>query len=218
VLGGLEALRILRETGFEPKRRFGLLRSWTRRVRGLERPFSAAVPSSATISGPFVSAGMRRSARRWQPAATTSTALAQARAIDQVDAYIELHIEQGPVLEAEGADIGVVTGIVGLLGVRARYVGKANHAGTTPMNMRRDALVGAARTVIALRDMARTRGDLTANFGFIVAEPGGSNVVPGACEFTIDVRSLDESTFGRLPVIAREILERIAGEESLGST
>jgi hydantoinase/carbamoylase family amidase len=142
--------------------------------------------------------------------------LAEARGLDGVGAYLELHIEQGPVLERDGIDLGVVTAITGMLGLRARFLGEANHAGTTPMELRRDALSGAARAVLALRDEARSRDDMTANVGVITAEPGGFNVVPGAAELTIDVRSPTPDGFARLEPFVRETLQLIAAEEWLG--
>ena len=142
--------------------------------------------------------------------------LADARRTDEVGAYLELHIEQGPVLERAGVDLGIVTAITGMLGFRARFLGEANHAGTTPMELRRDALAGAARAVLALRDEARSSGDMTANVGVISAEPGGFNVVPGVAELTIDVRSATPEGFARLEPLVRGELERIAGEEELG--
>jgi hydantoinase/carbamoylase family amidase len=142
--------------------------------------------------------------------------LSEAQAVDELGAYLELHIEQGPTLEAEGVDVGVVTAITGMLGFRARFVGEANHAGTTPMELRRDALAGAARSVLALRDEARARDDMTANVGVIQAEPGGFNVIPGAAELTIDVRSPTPDGFERLDRFVHETLEAIAAEENLG--
>jgi hydantoinase/carbamoylase family amidase len=141
--------------------------------------------------------------------------LTEARGVDEVGAYLELHIEQGPVLERDGIDVGIVTGIVGLLGFRARFLGEANHAGTTPMELRRDALAGAARAVLALRDEARARADMTANVGVIAVEPGGFNVIPGAAEFSIDVRSPTGEGFARAEAFVREALARIAEEERL---
>jgi allantoate deiminase len=131
-------------------------------------------------------------------------------------AYLELHIEQGPVLERNRVDLGVVTAVTGMLGFRARFTGEANHAGTTPMELRRDALAGAARAVLALREEAYERRDMTANVGVISTEPGGFNVVPGASELTIDVRSPTAEGFARLEPFVRETLERIAAEEELG--
>lgn len=141
--------------------------------------------------------------------------LPEARGIDRVGAYLELHIEQGPVLEQEGVDIGIVTAIAGLLGFRVRLTGEANHAGTTPMASRRDALAGASRVVLALRDEARDRGEMTANVGILSVAPGGFNVIPGTAEFTIDVRAGDAETFARAERFVRGTLERVAHEEQL---
>ena len=141
--------------------------------------------------------------------------LGEAKAVDRVGAYLELHIEQGPVLEQEGLDLGIVSGIAGLLGFRVRLFGKANHAGTTPMDSRRDALAGAARIVLELRDEARSRGDMTANVGILTVAPGGFNVIPGTAEFTIDARAGDADAFARAEKFVRETLERVAAEERL---
>jgi allantoate deiminase len=141
--------------------------------------------------------------------------LGDAEAVDRVGAYLELHIEQGPVLEQEGLDLGIVTGIAGLLGFRVRLTGEANHAGTTPMASRRDALAGAARIVVELRDEARSRGDMTANVGILTVAPGGFNVIPGTAEFTIDARAGDADVFARAEKLVRDTVERVAAEEQL---
>jgi allantoate deiminase len=141
--------------------------------------------------------------------------LGEAKAVDRVGAYLELHIEQGPVLEQEGLDLGIVTGIAGLLGFRVRLTGEANHAGTTPMASRRDALAGAARIVLELRDEARSRGDMTANVGILTVAPGGFNVIPGTAEFTIDARAGDADAFARAEKFVGDMLEHVAAEEQL---
>jgi allantoate deiminase len=141
--------------------------------------------------------------------------LAEARGVGSVGTYLELHIEQGPVLEQEGVDLGIVTAIAGLLGFRVRLSGEANHAGTTPMAARRDALAGAARIVLALRDEARARGDMTANVGLLEVAPGGFNVIPGMAEFTVDVRAGEGDVYERVKRFARELFESVASEEGL---
>lgn len=141
-----------------------------------------------------------------------------AAGIDGIRGYLELHIEQGPVLEHSGEDIGVVTSIVGLVGLQVRLEGQANHAGTTPMGLRRDALAGAARAVLELRDLARRTPTVTANVGTIAVEPGGKNVIPGACDFSVDIRAADRATYLTLDEAARGVLARIADEESLALT
>jgi allantoate deiminase len=142
--------------------------------------------------------------------------LPDARRVDGVGAYLELHIEQGPVLEESGEDLGIVTAITGLLGFRIRFLGAANHAGTTPMESRRDALAGAARVVLALREEARAQDGMTANVGKLLVEPGGFNVIPGLAEFTVDVRSPTAEGFERAEAFVRQTVKQVAAEEELG--
>ena len=141
--------------------------------------------------------------------------LREARGVEGVGAYLELHIEQGPVLEQSGEDLGIVTAITGLLGFRVKLIGAANHAGTTPMDGRRDALAGVSRVVLELRDEARAREGMTANVGICTVEPGGFNVIPGLAEFTIDVRSPTAEGFERAEVFVYETVKRVAAEEGL---
>jgi hydantoinase/carbamoylase family amidase len=138
-----------------------------------------------------------------------------AARIADIGEYLELHIEQGPVLESENVEIGVVTSIVGLRGYRVRLRGQANHAGTTPMHPRRDAFVGAARIALALRDHARSRDGVTANVGKISVEPGGANVVPGMSDFTIDVRAATAEGLIELERVVERTVTSIAADESL---
>lgn len=111
------------------------------------------------------------------------------RRVSDVLGYIEVHIEQGPVLETEGLGIGVVTAISGASRFQVEVRGKAGHAGTLPMKLRRDALAGAAEMVLAVEAIARDTPGLVATVGHIVASPGAVNVVPGEARFTIDIRS-----------------------------
>jgi allantoate deiminase len=140
---------------------------------------------------------------------------AEAAGVDEVAAYLELHVEQGPLLETEGIDLGIVTSIVGLRGYRVRLRGEANHAGTTPMALRHDAFAGAARVALELRDATRARENVTANVGKITVEPGGANVVPGLADFTIDVRASTTEDIQALENLVEETVTRIAAEEGL---
>lgn len=110
---------------------------------------------------------------------------------DDVAAFLELHIEQGPVLQSEGARIGVVTEITGQAKVTARVVGEANHAGTTPMRRRRDAAVAAARLVLAVESLAGDGYLRTATTGVLQVVPGVGNVIPGEAVLGIDLRDTD---------------------------
>jgi len=115
---------------------------------------------------------------------------AAARARRELLAYIELHIEQGPVLEKEGLPVGVVSAIAGATRLAARLTGMAGHAGTVPMALRRDALSGAAEAICAIEEFCRTdEGGLVGTVGYIHATPGATNVIPGTVSFTMDIRA-----------------------------
>ncbi len=106
-------------------------------------------------------------------------------------AFLELHVEQGPVLEEAGEQIGVVDGIVGIRRYAASFEGIANHAGTTPMAARRDALVAAAPFVVAARDVAVDHG-IVATVGTLRVSPGAPNVIPGQVRMDVELRSAEE--------------------------
>lgn len=130
-------------------------------------------------------------------------------------AYVELHIEQGPVLEREGVPVGAVENLQGISWQRVTIDGDANHAGTTPMSMRRDAGHAAARVVTFLRDRARNANPPTiATVGCMSFEPNAINVIPSRAIFTVDLRDPDE---GRLQAqeaaLAAYLKELAAAEE-----
>ena len=107
--------------------------------------------------------------------------------------YCEVHIEQGPVLEARGLPVGVVSAIAGQDRMRIAFTGEAGHAGTVPMDRRRDALVVASMFVVAVEQEARLRPGLVATVGRLEVQPGASNVIPGRVELTLDVRHADDA-------------------------
>jgi allantoate deiminase len=115
--------------------------------------------------------------------------VAEARDPAQVLGYVELHIEQGPVLEAEGLAAGVVTAINGASRYAVSVAGQAGHAGTVPMTMRHDALTAAAEMVLAVEAVACERVDVVATVGALSVKPGAPNSIPGAVEFSIDLRA-----------------------------
>ena len=115
---------------------------------------------------------------------------AAARIRSELLAYVELHIEQGPVLETRNLPVGVVTAIAGATRLAARLTGMAGHAGTVPMTMRRDALAGAAECISKIEELCLTdHGGLVGTVGYIHAAPGATNVIPGQAHFTIDMRA-----------------------------
>ncbi|HME84474.1 MAG TPA: allantoate amidohydrolase [Roseiarcus sp.] len=109
-----------------------------------------------------------------------------------VAAFVEAHIEQGPVLEVEGLPLGVVTAINGATRLEVGVDGMAGHAGATPMSLRRDALTAAAEMALAIEARARRETDLVATVGRLEVWPGATNVIPGHVQFSIDVRAPDD--------------------------
>ncbi len=138
-----------------------------------------------------------------------------ARRREEILAYAELHIEQGPVLEAEGLPVGVVTAINGFSRMAVTLRGSAGHAGTVPMGLRRDALAGAAECVLAVERTARDAPDLVATVGRIEALPGAVNVIPGEARFTVDLRSPDDARRESARTALLAEFAAIAGRRSL---
>ena len=134
----------------------------------------------------------------------------------EVLAYAELHIEQGPVLEAEGLPVGVVSAINGFSRLRATLRGEAGHAGTVPMKLRRDALAAAAECVLAVERIARARPELVATVGRIEARPGAINVIPGEVQFTVDVRAPEDAAREQAVAAVRTEIAVIAEARSIG--
>jgi N-carbamoyl-L-amino-acid hydrolase len=131
-------------------------------------------------------------------------------------AFLELHIEQGPHLDEAKTPIGVVQGIVGLKRWRCIVTGFANHAGTTPMNHRRDALAAASKDVLAVRDVVRAEtGAQVGTVGFMKAEPGAVNVIPGRAEFPVELRDLDEAKIDRMWTQIQQRFQQTDKEENV---
>ena len=218
VVAAVHAVKLLQDEGFEPARPVWIVAFMDE--EGTR--FDAALFGSRAFAGEDVT-GL--GARVDAAGTTLRDALSErghalnrtpeASRIGEIGAYLELHIEQGPVLEAEGIEIGVVTSIVGLRGYRVRLHGQANHAGTTPMSLRRDAFAGAARIALELRELARARENVTANVGKVAVAPGGANVVPGLADFTVDARAATPQGVAELERLVEETVARIAQEEGL---
>jgi allantoate deiminase len=127
-------------------------------------------------------------------------------------AYLEIHIEQGPVLEAANLPVGVVTAINGAARWEMKVIGHAGHAGTVPMAHRQDALVAASGMVLAARRIAMNRPEVVATIGRIAVSPGAANVIPGECVFTLDLRAPDESARAAAGRAIFAAFEQIAAE------
>ena len=132
------------------------------------------------------------------------------RSTEDISAFVELHVEQGPILESMGKQVGVVEGIVGQRRFNITVKGNANHAGTTPMSMRCDALVAASQVVLAVNQIGLTPGQQVATVGKMSVKPNAANVVPGWVEMSLDIRDLSSLHIDSLLKQLRIHLEEIA--------
>jgi allantoate deiminase len=133
---------------------------------------------------------------------------------DDLACLIELHIEQGPLLERAGTQVGVVETIVGIHRFQAVVSGQADHAGTTPLETRKDALLGAAEVVLALPELVRPTGGVV-TVGQVDVSPGSTNVVPGRVTFSVDLRHARAADLGRLAETIRQEAERLIARRGL---
>jgi hydantoinase/carbamoylase family amidase len=218
VLGAIEAVRALRAAGVCPRRGIDLV-AWA----GEEPRFGTGCVGSRAAAGELEPADLDRLRDRdgtsmadaLRTAGFEPDRLAQARIDpDSVHALVELHIEQGIVLETHGDPIGAVTAIAAPHDFRLTFRGAATHAGATPMGLRRDALAGAAEAMVALERLARESPSATTvgTVGVLRLRPGAINVVPGEVELDVDIRDSDlaarEQVVGAVVAAAREIAER----------
>ena len=181
--------------------------------------FSTALTGSSAVAGNWREDWWERTDRDGVSVREAATAFGldparvgeAARRPEELVGYLELHIEQGPLLEAADRPLGVVTSIAGARRFTGRVVGEARHAGGTPYPRRRDALVGAAEVVLAVERLAiETHG--IATVGRLQAYPGGVNVVPGLVEFSLDVRAEHDATRDDLVTRIREHGERACAD------
>lgn len=115
------------------------------------------------------------------------------RASHDFRAYLEVHIEQGPVLESQGLPVGVVTSIAGATRLNVTLTGSAGHAGTVPMDLRRDALIAAAKCVLCVQEACSGQPGLVGTVGALEVKPGAGNVIPGDVQFSVDIRAALDS-------------------------
>jgi allantoate deiminase len=142
---------------------------------------------------------------------------ALARRKGEIGGYLELHIEQGPVLEREGLPVGCVTAIQGQTRLAVTLTGMAGHAGTVPMRGRQDALAAAAACVLAIEARAAEDTGAEGTVGRLQAWPRAVNVIPGRCELTVDLRAPDDVQRQRLVADVRAAIERIAAGRGIAA-
>jgi N-carbamoyl-L-amino-acid hydrolase len=133
--------------------------------------------------------------------------------LEHAAAYLELHIEQGPVLERLGLPLGAVLGTFGVERHAVRFTGQHAHAGSTPMDVRHDAFLAAARSALAFREDALARDDVRATTGVVKVSPGIVTAFNGTCELSLDQRALDPDVLADMLATAQDASRRIAEEE-----
>lgn len=134
------------------------------------------------------------------------------RSCEDIAAFVELHIEQGPILESLGKQIGIVEGIVGQRRYTITVTGSSSHAGSTPMYMRQDALVAASLVVLAVNTIANTPGQQVATVGRMQVSPNAANVIPGFVEMSLDIRDLSSLHIDNLMEQLRLQLDAIGAD------
>lgn len=216
VLPALEALRTLHRAGYETFAPIEVV-NWTNEEGSR---FAPAMVASGVFAGAFT--------RDWAAARQDRAGVSFGDALDAIgyrgaqrcgehplSAFFEVHIEQGPNLEAESKDIGVVTGVQAIRWYEATFTGQDSHAGTTPMHRRRDALLGAARLVEAVNAIALKHKGAVGTVGVLEVRPASTNVIPGETYLTIDFRDPDEAVLERMEHDIGAAAEAIASELDL---
>ena len=217
VLGALEALRTLVEAGYETYAPIEVV-NWTNEEGSR---FAPAMVSSGVFAKVI--------AKDWAEQRVDRDGMTFAAALDAIgycgtercgehplSAFFELHIEQGPILEAEGRDIGVVTGVQAMRWYEVTLTGQDAHTGATPMHLRKNALLGAARLIEAVDGVGRKHPPGVATIGRIENRPNSPNVVPGEVFFMVDLRHPDGGALDQMEQGFRAVLPAVC--EPLGLT
>jgi N-carbamoyl-L-amino-acid hydrolase len=220
VLAGLEVVRTLNEHGIETEHPIEVI-DWTNEEGAR---FAPAMQGSGVFAGVLekeaVLSGQDRNGRVFgEELERIGFRGADICGAHPLDSYFELHIEQGPVLEAEKKVIGVVVGVQGMRWYDLTLEGRASHAGTTPMELRRDASVAAAEIIVAVNRLAGEidRGALTTT-GVIDAYPNSRNVVPSRVFMTIDLRHTEAAVLDRMEERLKEVVARICSKHRIAET
>lgn len=192
VLAGIEVVRVLNESGTRLNHPIEVIvfTDEERSVLG-SKAMSGEIKEGpeyyVRLDGTPIEPVLARAGGDWPKIKTAR------RSRKEIAAFVELHVEQGGVLEHLGVPIGVVDGVVGQYRFAVEVIGRMNHAGTTPMHMRKDALVAASQLVLAVNRLAvDTPGDQVATVGYLNVSPNATNTVPGQVELRIDLRDLSQ--------------------------
>ena len=216
VLAALEILRTLQDAGVATTRPIELV-NWTNEEGARFAP--AMIGSGAFAGLQDANAAKDRTdadgKRFGEELEAIGYAGAQPVGGRPIHAYFELHIEQGPVLEAAGLPVGIVTGAQGVRWLDITLTGAAGHAGTTPMDRRRDALAGAAAAVEAVAALGRDHMPGVATVGQLRVEPGSRNVIPGRVALSVDLRHPDAAELGAMAERLKATITEMAAKADL---
>ncbi len=210
VMAGLEVVRVLQENDMRLQHPFEVIAfaDEERTMVGSKAIAGTAAQEPEryeTLNDEPIQTCLAKAGGDWDKLATAR------RTREDIACFVELHVEQGGVLEAIETDIGVVEGIVGQQRHRITIQGRANHAGTTPMNMRKDALTTAAHLILAIEDIAKHfPGDPVATVGTLQVWPNSINTVPGSVEFSLDMRDLSQDVINHMLNQLRRKIETVA--------
>ncbi|CCT59122.1 M20 family metallo-hydrolase [Acetobacter pasteurianus] len=217
VLGGLAVLRTLHQSGYVTRHPIELI-NWTNEEGSR---FSPPMMCSGVFAGIFTEAEVlekrdRAGIRFGDELDAIGYRGEEICGQHPISAYFELHIEQGPILEAEDKTIGIVTGIQGARWYEVTVRGKDAHAGSTPMTLRHDALVATAGMIEAVSKVAKAHGpSAVGTVGLIENRPNSSNVVPGEVFFTVDIRDPDDAVVLRMEQELKALMEKIASDNKV---
>jgi allantoate deiminase len=219
VLSGIEALQTMDEQGIQTEHpieviaftdeegarfSFGMIGS-----RGIAGTLTEENLKNTDKQGVSIAEAMKQAG--FDPAAFSKA----AREKGSVKAYVELHIEQGKILENQNLSVGVVTGIAGPLWLKFTSEGEAGHAGTTPMSIRHDALAAAAQMMQVIEKESAATGSTVGTIGQLQLFPGGINIIPGRVEFTLDLRDISEKVRDQVEQKILEQAEELCGERGV---
>ena len=220
VLGGIEVLQTMQEEGVETEHPVEVVAFTDEEGARFSLGMVGSRALTGTLSGEDLShedrEGVSMAEAMREAGLDPAGVGGAARSPDSLAAYLELHIEQGKVLEGENLPVGVVTGIAGPVWLRLSLSGEAGHAGTTPMGARRDALAAAAEVVRIVEEEASATGSTVGTVGQIEARPGGINIIPGRVELSVDLRDIDEAVRDRAEGRIRTRAEEACGRRGVG--
>ncbi len=207
VLGGIEVIESLRENGYENEHALEVI-SFVNEEGTASAPIGGTFGSRAMMGLIDMSPDLKENLRKVN--LSKNDVNSAYRNPNTIKAYVELHIEQGRRLHDEGIPVGIVTGIVGIWRYIAAVKGTSNHAGTTPMCARNDALLKSLPLIKGVNDIAQeSEGNLIGTVGKINVQPGVANVIPGEVEVTIELRSLEVAVINKALSRVKEIVEEI---------